>query len=283
MKIGYLGPKGSFSEEAASNLGRAEELTAYQSFELIKSLEEGKIQKAVVPIENSIEGAVNWVLDLLVKNNLPFFIEAEIIWNIRQNLIGFGSISEIKIVYSHPQALGQCRDFLDKLRIETKDANSTSEAVQLIAERGDSALAAIGTKRAAEIYNVPIIKEDISDNHNNQTRFIVLGREQKKRTGKDKTSFIFGTENKPGALYRILEVFDVLEINMTMIISRPSKRKLGEYVFFVDVEASQEDEDLRIAFKKIEGRISFLKILGSYPKAELIGIQPKKKGENYDY
>ncbi len=271
MKIGYLGPEGSFSEEAALSFGRAEELAAYQSFGLIKALEEGKIQKAVVPIENSIEGAVTWVLDLLVKNNLPFFIEAEIIWNIKQNLIGFGSISEIKIVYSHPQALGQCRDFLNKLGIETKDTNSTSEAV-LIAERGDPALAAIGTRRAAEIYDVPIIKEDISDNHNNQTRFIVLGREQKKRTGKDKTSFIFGAENKPGALCRILEVFDVLEINMTMIISRPSKRKLGEYVFFVDVEASQEDEDLRIAFKKIEGRINFLKILGSYPKADKIKV-----------
>lgn len=267
MKIGYLGPKGSFSEKAALGFRKNDNLIAFPSFGLIRALEEKKIQKAVLPIENSIEGSVNWVFDFLFRNNSMFLIEGEIVYPIRQNLIGFGQISDVKIVYSHPQALAQCRNFLNELGVETKDTDSTSEAVQLIVEEKKPEIAALGTKRAAEIYCATVIKENISDNQNNKTRFIVLGKERKERTGRDKTSFVFGTEDRPGALYRVLEVFDVLRINMTMIISRPSKKSLGEYVFFVDVDGYQEEDDLKIAFRKIKERVSFLKILGSYPRA----------------
>lgn len=268
MKIGYLGPQGSFSEEAALSYGKNQDLVAYPSFGLIKALEEGEIQKAILPIENSIEGSVNWVLDLLLRNNFPFLIEDEIVWSIKQNLIGFGQISDIKKVYSHPQAMAQCRDFLNELGVETKDTDSTSEAVQLVAEEKDPEIAALGTKRAADIYQAPIIRKNIDDNQNNKTRFIVLGKEKKEKTDKDKTSFVFGTEDKPGALYRVLEIFAALGINMTMIISRPSKRKLGEYVFFTDVEGHREGNDLKTALKKVKEKTSFLKILGSFPKAK---------------
>lgn len=266
MKIGYLGPRGSFSEEASLSVEKSQSLVACSSLSLRESLETGKIQKAVLPIENSVEGPVNWVFDSLLQNNLPFLIEGEIVWPIKQNLIGFGKLSDVELVYSHPQALAQCRKFLDKLRVQTKDADSTSKAVQLVA-RKEIIEAAIGTIRAADIYQVPVIQKNINDNPRNMTRFIILGSKQKRRTGKDKTSFVFGTEDNPGALYGVLEVFDVLRINMTMIISRPSKKSLGEYVFFVDVDRHQKEDDLKIAFKKIKERVSFLRILGSYPRA----------------
>lgn len=267
MKIGYLGPPGSFSEEAALEVGKIQDLINFTSFRLVKALEEEKVQKAVLPIENSIEGSVNWVFDFLFRNNFPFVIENEVICPIKQNLIGFGQIPNLEVVYSHPQALAQCRKFLSELGVKTKDTDSTSEAVQLVAEGKNPTIAALGTKRAAEIYYATVIKENVNDNDNNQTRFIILGKEKKERTEKDKTSFIFGTKDKPGALYRVLEVFDVLRINMTMIISRPSKRRLGEYVFFIDIEGHQQEDDLKIAFRKIKERVSFLKVLGSYPRA----------------
>lgn len=268
IKIGYLGPPGSFSEEAVLSIfGEIQDLFPFSSFELMKSLEKGKIQKAVLPVENSIDGSVNWVIDWLLKNNSSFLIEGETVLSIRHSLIGRGRIPDIKTVYSHPQALAQCRRFLNELGVETKDTDSTSEAVKLVAARNDPKIAALGSKRAAGIFGLPIIKENVCDNQNNKTRFIVLGKEQKRKSGKDKTSFIFGTKDKPGALFHVLEVFDVFGINMTMIISRPSKRELGEYVFFVDLEGHREDEKLKTAFKKITKRASFLKVLGSFPRA----------------
>lgn len=266
MKIGYLGPQGSFSEEASLSVTESSSLVACSSLSLRESLKTGKIQKAVLPIENSVEGPVNWVFDLLLQNKLPFLIEGEIVWPIKQNLIGFGELSDVKLVCSHPQALAQCSNFLDQLKAKTRDADSTSKAVQSLA-RGEVVGAAIGTIRAADIYQVPVIQKNINDNPGNMTRFIILGNKQKRRTGEDKTSFVFGTEDRSGALYRVLEVLDVLRINMTMIISRPSKKSLGEYVFFVDVDGYQKEDDLKIAFRKIEERVSFLRILGSYPRA----------------
>lgn len=273
MKIGYLGPPGSFSHEAALKFARtarfvkAADMVALSSFDLITAIEEGEIPRVVLPLENSIEGSVNWVFDLFFRNSFSFLIEAEVVWPIIHHLIGFGKISGVKTVYSHPQALAQCRKFLGKLRVGTKDTDSTSEAVRLVAEKKDPKIAAIGTKQAAKLYRARIIESDIQGSSNNQTRFIVLGNRERRRTGRDKTSFVFGTEDKPGALLRVLEVFDVLEVNMTMIFSRPSKKRLGEYIFFVDVEAHQNGEDLRVAFGKIKGRVSFLRILGSYPSA----------------
>lgn len=267
MKIGYLGPEGSFSNEAALKIFKENQLVACSSFELIRSLQEGTIQGAVLPIENSTEGSVNWVFNFLLENNLPFQINGEIILSIEHNLIGFGELKNIKTVLSHPQALAQCSKLLTLHKIVIKNTDSTSEAVSLAA--ADKNITAIGTKRAAEIYNVPIILSNINDNYNNQTRFIVLRPTLGSRTGKDKTSFVFETEDKPGALLRVLEVFDVFEINMTMIISRPSKKGLGTYMFFVDVEGHQEDEHLKTAFGLIKEKLGSLKILGSYPVGQI--------------
>jgi prephenate dehydratase len=207
---------------------------------------------------------------LFFTNNFPFLIKGEIVLPVHHHLIGFGRISDVKEIYSHPQALGQCRQFWNKLKVKTRDTDSTSEAVQLVAQKQDKTIAAIGTKLASELYQAPIIKKNIADNRNNQTRFIVLGRKKRKKTGRDKTSFVFGTKNRSGALVEVLQVFKVLHINMTMLVPRPSKKRLGEYVFFADVEAHQRDRHLGAAFQALkEGRwVTFLRIFGSYPKAK---------------
>jgi prephenate dehydratase len=270
MPIGYLGPAGSFSHEVALTLGD-KDLIPLSSFELGRAMRDGTIERAVLPVENSIEGRVKWVLDFLAENgDKPSAIIGEVIWDIKHCLAGFGAITEVRTVCSHPQALGQCRAFLGRLKeIETRDVDSTSAAVMLIAEKKEKALAAIGTMRASEIYEVPVIQEDIGDHRNNQTRFIILGKERKSSTGNDKTSLVFGTEDKPGALHEALEVFKVLRINMTMIFSESSPRKrLGEYIFFVDVEGHQEDRSLSLALDLVKKKVSFLRILGSFPKAK---------------
>ncbi|MDI6603430.1 MAG: prephenate dehydratase, partial [Patescibacteria group bacterium] len=232
MKVGYLGPEESFSGEVAVSIFKEEDLIPFSSFELTEALKNSIVQKAVLPIENSLEGPINWVLDLLVNNN-QFFIQDEIIWLIEQNLIGFGKISEIKTIYSNPQALAQCAQFLNRLKVKTENTDSTSAAVQLVAKKKNSEIAAIGSKRAAKLYKIPIIKEGINDTPQNWTRFIILGEEQRDITGQDKTSLVFEVENRPGSLCEVLEEFARENINMTMIISRPSKRQLGEYIFFV--------------------------------------------------
>lgn len=265
-KIGYLGPEGSNSEEAARKVGKDQNLIPFSSSELIRALKGGLIQKAVLPFENSLGGSVDWALDALLENNLSFVIEAEVIQPIEHNLIGFGQISDTEIVYSHPQALAQCRKLLTTLNVKTIDTDSTSTAVRIVAEKKDKTAAAIGTKLAADINNVPIILKGINDKPNNETRFIVLGNRQI-RTGRDKTSLIFGTKNRPGALAMVLMPLCLLGINMTMLVSRPSKAKLGEYIFFVDIEGHKEYRKIKFALRIIKRLTTFLKVLGSYPKA----------------
>jgi prephenate dehydratase len=270
--IGYLGPQGTFSEEAARTV-KAEKYLPFLSIpDLLRAFWSKETDKIVLPIENSIEGIVNPSFDGLVKkgNGNDFTIEREILLPIRQNLIGRGDVSEVKKVISHPQALAQCSKFVSSLTsiqsIQIEHAESTALAVKLIAERGDPGSAAIGTKRAAEIYGLNVIKENIQDLGNNITRFIVLGRDIQSQTGNDKTSLIFELENKPGALVRVLNVFDVLDINMTQIVSRPSKIHLGEYIFWVDIEGHQRDATVVIALEQIKKKTTFFKVLGSYPK-----------------
>jgi len=271
--VGFLGPKGSFSEEAAIKFQKWLRLEttrkAYSSYDLIDALTRNKIQKAIVPIENSLDGQVNWVIDLLSSKDFPFVIEHELILTIRQNLIGFGEISNIKVIYSHPTALAQCQKLLKSLRVNAKDTNSTSEAIQLIAKSKKTEWAAIGTKRAARIYGVPVIKEGVNDDLNNQTRFIILGGEKKKNNrNRTKTSLIFSVVDRPGALVKVLEIFDVLDINMKTLFSRPLKTGLGQYMFWVDIEGHQNDKTIHVALEALKRKAKSLKILGSYPVSE---------------
>lgn len=270
IKIGYLGPRGTFSHEALKKYISGVEHAAVEFSsipEILVAVKDNLVDEAVVPIENSIEGAVNATMDM-IGLEVDLLIKAELIMPIREHLLakkGTG-LSEVKYVLSHPQPLGQCRRFLaEKLpyaRVQT--VYSTAAAADEVA-KGAAGYAAIGSTAAAEVYGLEIIKKDIQDNGNNHTRFIVLGRTQTAKTGRDRTSIAFSTDDEPGSLYKILGIFDLWDINLSRIESRPAKNKLGRYIFFVDLIGHREDEDLKDALTMVKKKTSFFKFLGSYP------------------
>lgn len=261
--VAYFGPAGTFTEEAASRLNG--ELIAFDSIiEVLEAVKTGKAQKGVVPIENSIEGPVGVTLDLLAQD-YDLKIEKEIILPISHNLMVNKGINldEIDSVYSHAQPLAQCRIFLEKLGLITHSTSSTAAAAKFI--KGKNNAAAIGNRRAAELYNLDIIKTDIQDFENNRTRFIVLGKNESQPTDNDKTSIVFSLyEDRPGGLYGILGYFAAENINLTKIESRPSKRGLGKYIFFIDFEGHSQDKVVKDILDTIKENTPFLKLLGSY-------------------
>ncbi|HEX21282.1 MAG TPA: prephenate dehydratase, partial [Actinobacteria bacterium] len=249
--IGFLGPKGTFTEEALLRLignGDKLNLIPFNSIqEVIAGVESGKVDKGFVAIENSIEGSVNTTLDMLTFE-AGILIEQEVIAAISHNLISRHNLTKdnINMILSHPQATAQCRKYLARnfphARIGA--ANSTAEAAKLVAESLENA-AAIGTRLAAEIYDLKVIDINIQDFADNQTRFVLLGRERPAHTGRDKTSLVcFIKKDRPGSLLEILQEFAKREINLTKIQSRPTRKALGEYYFFIDVEGHMEDERL---------------------------------------
>jgi len=264
QKIGFFGPFGTFTEEAASKLEG--ELVEYESIlEVLDAVKRKEVNWGVVPIENSIEGPVGVTLDLLA-HDYDLKINNEIIIPISHNLlVNKGTtLDEIEVVYSHVQALSQCRKFLEKHGYKTHDTSSTAAAAKLIVNKKNTA--AIGTKRAAEIYGLEVLKKNIQDHESNVTRFIVLGHHDHPKTGNDKTSIVFSlTENKPGGLYEVLGVFAIKKVNLTKIESRPSKEKLGSYIFFVDFEGHREDPDIGNILNIIRSKTPYIKMLGSYP------------------
>ncbi len=275
IRTGFLGPKGTFSQEAMTVYTKEDsEYTGidYSTMtDLIMAVSKGEIDEAVVPIENSLEGAVSVTLDMLATE-LDIKIKAEVIIPISQNLlIKRGTrIENIKYILSHPQAVGQCRKYIDSTFPDAmiKYLYSTAEAAKEVA-RGMADMAAIGSKAAAAVYELEILRESIQDNNNNLTRFIVISKKEAQKSEKNKTSIVFSTENRPGSLYRILDIFSLWDINMTRIESRPAKNKLGRYIFFVDIEGHIEDEDVRDALTMVKRKTSFYKFLGSYPEFEI--------------
>jgi prephenate dehydratase len=263
-KIGFFGPSGSFTEEAASLIG--DDLIAFDSIlDVLEAVEKGEVNVGVVPIENSIEGPVGLTLDLMV-HDYDLKIKREIIIPISHNLLinPGAEIEDIKIVYSHIQALSQCRKFTQEMGVVVNSTPSTSAAAEMVKGKKDSA--AIGTRRAAEIYGLKIAAKNIQDYENNVTRFIVIDKNDHERTGNDKTSIVFSiVEDKPGGLYEILEVFAVNNINLTKIESRPSKEKLGSYIFFVDFEGHRTDKQIGNILNIIRSKLEYIKVLGSYP------------------
>lgn len=232
----------------------------------MESVASGETEFGVVPIENSIEGPVGITLDSLAhKFNLNIF--DEIIIPINQNLIvnPGTSMDDINDVYSHSQAIAQCQEFISKNNIQPHYAVSTASAAKSII--GDKSKAAIGNAKTVELYDLKILKANIQDMDNNATRFVVLSKENQKPTGKDKTSIIFSIyEDKPGGLYKILGIFQKHNINLTKIESRPSKKGLGKYLFFVDFEGHKDEEIVQDILSEISQNTYFLKVLGSYPK-----------------
>jgi prephenate dehydratase len=274
IKIGFLGPKGTFSQEAMIVYTKGDsEYTGvdYSTMtDLITAVSKGEIDEAVVPVENSLEGAVSVTMDMLATEP-DIIIKAEVIIPISQNLLTKKGtrIENIKYILSHPQAVGQCRKYIDSNfpGAMIKYLYSTAEAAKEVAE-GMADMAAVGSKAAAAVYDLEILRESIQDNNNNLTRFIVISKKEANKSIKNKTSIVFSTENKPGSLYRILDIFSLWDINMTRIESRPAKNKLGRYIFFVDIEGHAEDEDVRDALTMVKRKTSFYKFLGSYPEFE---------------
>lgn len=266
--IGFFGPAGTFTEQAATLVGT--DLVGFDSIlGVLEAVKNGDVDLGVVPIENSIEGPVGVTLDLMV-HDYDLKIKREIIIPISHNLLinPDASIEDINYVYSHIQALSQCRKFTDNLDVVVNSTPSTSAAAEMIRHKKECA--SIGTKRAAEIYGLKIAASDIQDYKNNVTRFVVLGKTDHDPTGNDKTSVVFSmVEDKPGGLYHVLEIFAKNEINLTKIESRPSKEKLGKYIFFIDFEGHRTDKSISNIIDIIKTNVSYLKVLGSYPAQDI--------------
>jgi prephenate dehydratase len=214
---------------------------------------------------------VGLTLDLLVDSDL--IIEKEFVVPISQNLMANKGVSleNIKNVFSHSQAISQCQKYIEKHKLKTHFTLSTAVAAKSIKNINDSG--AIGSKKAAEIYGLEIVDENIQDTDNNQTRFVALGKKKTKPTGNDKTSILFTLhDNNPGRLYETLEIFAKNKINLSKIVSRPLKEGLGTYIFFVDFEGHSDDKKIKAILEKIEEKVYLLKVLGSYPIAEIGNI-----------
>lgn len=276
MRIAYLGPEGTFSEEAALAQSRRDgsSLMAFSSFPaLVSAAETGLTERALLPIENSLEGSVGATLDLLIhETNLK--ICDEIVLPVRHVLavVPGATLADIKVINSHPQALGQCRRFFERClpSAQQEAALSTAAAVEQIMRNGDPSHAAVGTARAAQLYAAEVLAHDIQDNRSNVTRFFVLAQQDSPPTGNDRTSFCFTVKrNVPGAMHEILTVLAKAGIQMSKIESRPTKSALGQYYFLIDVEGHREDDVISKSLREIETMTGMLKIFGSYPRFEL--------------
>ena len=229
----------------------------------------GETGQGVAPIENSIEGSVNFTLDLLISEN-SLFISYEIVIPIEHYLMGQPGtrLEEVQVVYSHPQALAQCRDYLERNFTNALRSASLSTAQAVgDAMSSDAPAVAIAPRRSAALYNAEILASGIQDVAANATRFVVLSKSDHEPTGNDKTSLFFTfAKDLPGQLYAVIGEFARREINLAKIESRPTKQSLGQYVFFIDCDGHREDPLMREAIEAIRGKVSLLRVLGSYPK-----------------
>lgn len=270
MQIAFLGPEGTFTQAAAlKHFGHSVRSLPLQGIdEVFREVESGAAHFGVVPIENSTEGVVNHTLDMFV--NSPLRICGEVELRIHHHLLGkASSTKKLKRVLSHQQSLAQCRNWLDaKLPdVERVLVASNAEAARLAAR--DPSSAAIAGSSAAEIYGLKFLASNIEDEPDNTTRFLIIGHLDPMPSGDDKTSLLVSGQNRSGSLMSLLAPLARHRINMTRIESRPSRRGLWEYVFFVDIDGHMHDPKLRKAIAEVEKEASFLKWLGSYPKAVL--------------
>lgn len=276
--IAYLGPPGTFSEQAARDWLAGQQVSA--EFvpldtipEVLMAVAGGRVSFGVVPVENSIEGTVNLTLDLLLQEK-GLRVRGEVVQKIRHCLVGRKKVvgGSIRVIYSHPQALAQCRQYLQKYLPDARlqQSASTAEAAYLVSI-GASDLAAISSLNAARRYGLEIYADNIQDYPDNKTRFMVVGRDGGDTpTGRDKTSLVVALpENRPGGLYSILKEFADADINLTKIESRPTKKELGEYLFFLDCLGHCEEVRLQSVLERMRAKVALLQVLGSYPRDEM--------------
>lgn len=268
LLIAYLGPEGTFTQSAVlKQFGHAVQMQAQPAIDAVfREVEAGICNYGVVPIENSTEGVVNHTLDMFLRS--PLRICGEVSLRIELHLLSLETTLEpIQRVYAHQQALAQSREWLDVNlpRAKRIAVSSNGEAARLVAQ--ESGAAAVAGDAAAELYGLTRLASRIEDEPGNTTRFLVIGKQAVARSGEDKTSVLIAVKNEPGALYRILEPMARHGLSMTRIESRPSRRGIWDYVFFVDVEGHVEDEEVAAALRELEQHASLFKVLGSYPRA----------------
>jgi len=272
MKVAFQGERGAYSESAVySFFGSSVDVKPCRNLsDVFESVEKGETKYGVVPIENSIEGSVSQTYDLFLKHDLK--VCGETVLKIDHCLITNPktSLNSIEAIYSHPQALAQCRSFLESLGCELIPTYDTAGSVKMMKEKGLMNAGAIASERAAEIYGMKILARDIADNPNNYTRFFVLSKEDSPPSGNDKTSIIFSVKHIPGALYHALGEFAIKNINLTKVETRPAKGKPWEYNFYLDFEGHRSEKRCQEALRGLEKKSYFVKVLGSYPKAHEI-------------
>lgn len=278
MRIAFLGPRGTFSEDAAALYGGdGAELMPFSTIPaLTAAVETGLATEAILPIENSIEGSISATLDLLIHET-PLKVRAEVVVPVRLALIvqPGATLADITVVASHPNPLGQSRRFLERCLPDAEQvaALSTVVAVEQVAAHPDRSRAAIGTEKSASLFGLSILAHDIQDIRANVTRFIVLGADDAAPTGNDKTSIGFTvTQNVPGALFAALTPLADETIQLTKVESRPTKAWLGEYVFLVDFEGHRSDPRIARALEQMSEVCRLFKVFGSYPRFPLEGL-----------
>jgi chorismate mutase/prephenate dehydratase len=267
LKIAYLGPKGTWTHQAAiKKFGHSVSYSPQPNFaDVFDQVSRRSADYGVVPIENSTEGAVSHTLDLFVDS--PLHICSQILLRIENCLMAAIPRSEIRTLYSHPQVFGQCRAWIHKNfpQADLVEVSSTTKAAQIAQEQAKQGAAALGGPLAAEIYGLDLLETSIQDSATNTTRFLVIGEKTCPPTGHDRTSVLFAIHDRPGSLVKALQAFDNFHINLSKIESRPSKRKDWEYVFYVDLAGHCEDPQVSEALAGLHQHCSMIKLLGSYP------------------
>ena len=277
--IAYLGPQASFTEMAKDYFCKKFNISAYPTplqtiRQVVEYVDDTPNSLGVLAVENSIEGTVR---ESMVTKNPNIRILAEYFMPISHCLLARTTeFSSITNVISHPQALAQCQDFIHNelpFNVNIIEASSTAEAAKSL-QNYNLTYSAIGSKKTAETYNLNVLKEGINDDKTNQTRFILIGDFETDKTENDKTSMAFSTENKPGALLSVLEIFMANHINLSYIASRPSKHKFGEYIFIVNFDGHIHDPKILHTIQQIKEKTTYIRFLGSYKKSKAIVLQP---------
>lgn len=272
MKISFQGEHGAYSEQAITSFLKSSGIDNYKTipclsfYDAIEETIKKKSDFVIIPVENSLAGSVVPAYDELIKSNLK--VRAEIILKIQHCLMGLPDtdITKVDSVISHPQALSQCSNSLKKLKLEPQTFGDTAGAAKYIFEKSKKNHLAIASKLAAETYGLKVFQSEFEDEHFNYTRFLVMGREEliKDSSQSKKTTIIFSVEDKANALVNILSVFGKYQINLTKIESRPSRDRAWDYLFFIDFEGDEDDDNIQAALLQILKKSTFLKVLGSY-------------------
>jgi chorismate mutase/prephenate dehydratase len=270
LKIAFLGPKATFTHLACiKHFGLSADMVPKRNItDVFDEVERGKAMLGVIPIENTTEGVVTHTLDMLINSDLKIY--SEIMLRVSHYLLNLsGNIKDVKKIYSHPQSIAQCKNWLMKNLpdVPVLDVDSTAHAAQLVCD--DSESAAIASEFAGRLYDLKVVEERIEDNINNVTRFLVISKDYADKTGSDKTSIMFSIKDKVGALYETLQCFREYAVNLTKIESRPSKKKAWDYIFFTDIDGHYSDPKIKAALEELKNCTEDMKVLGSYPKGRL--------------